>query len=207
VAEPSTAGPAELFAEPFAEAPSGAVAAADRTQVIAPAGSSEATVLLSKGEAGTSPGAAPESAAEPGVAGAGAGTEDEGVPGQRRSASKIFMIVVGLVVLLVVGCGIGGVILYVNRDKPTTAAAGDCLKGDGIDPGNRKTSDVSLKTVPCGDKTAKYKVVGRAENQSESAATADSRLCDPYPGTEFIYWEGVSGERGTVLCLMTNPGN
>ena len=127
-----------------------------------------------------------------------------GAPHGRRGVSKIFAIVVGLIVLLVVGCGISGAVLYLNKGKPTTAAVGDCLKGDGINPGNRKTSNVSLKTIGCDSSGAKYKVVGRVENQPESAATADSKLCDPFTGTEFIYWEGVSGERGTVLCLTTN---
>jgi len=47
-------------------------------------------------------------------------------------------------------------------------------------------------------------VLGRVENQPESEANADSRLCDSYQGTEFIYWEGVRGEHGTVLCIASN---
>ena len=161
----------------------------------------DATVV-GLGDSGGSVESGGDEASDGGVAAALVGAE----PGERKGVSKIFAIVVGVLVLVVIACGIGGVILYTSRDKPTTAAAGDCLKGDGIDPGSRKTSNVSLQTVACGQKTAKYKVVGRVENQAESAARADSRLCDPFAGTEFIYWEGVSGERGTVLCLVTNKG-
>jgi hypothetical protein len=122
----------------------------------------------------------------------------------RGGVPKMVAIAVGVVVLLLVGCGIGAVVLYLGQEKPTTAATGDCLKGNGINPGTRKTSHVSLTVVSCGDTSAKYKVAGRVENQPESAANADSRLCDPFAGTEFIYWQGVDGERGTVLCLMSN---
>ncbi|MBN1172181.1 MAG: hypothetical protein JXA67_08395 [Micromonosporaceae bacterium] len=118
--------------------------------------------------------------------------------------SKPIITVVAIAALLVVGGMVGGIALYLNRDQGTTAAAGDCLAGDGIDPGSRKTHKVSLKTVSCAGASAKYKVVGRIEDKPESVAEAESELCDRFPGTQFIYWEGAAGENGTVLCLATN---
>ena len=133
----------------------------------------------------------------------GAPVVPDAVAPARRFRSPAFF-AIGALILVVIGSLIAAGVLYATRGRPTTASAGQCLKGDGIDPGSRKTSKVSLKVVDCGSTSAAYKVVGRVNQQKESAATAESKLCDPFPGTQFIYWEGVEGKRGTVLCLATN---
>ena len=191
--------------------PAAAGADADEPTVVVPAagvatpGADDPTERVPTGTPApiwpTQPGATAD--ADSGVAALAGGDADTAPTGRKR-ITRTMAIVAGVVVLLLLGCGIGAVVLLAGEEEPTTAVAGDCLKGNGIDPGARKTSDVSLSTVTCEDKAAKYKVVGRVEDQPESAANADSKLCDPFPGTEFIYWQGVDGKRGTVLCLTSN---
>jgi hypothetical protein len=136
---------------------------------------------------------------------AGEAASEEAVAGPAGSApwkSPLLWILVTIVLLLVGSLTIYGV-RYATRDVSSKAVTGNCLKNQGINPGSRKTSKVSLKVVSCDNSAAAYKVLGRINQQPESAASADSKLCEPFVGTQFIYWEGVEGKRGTVLCLAS----
>ncbi|MBT8227955.1 MAG: hypothetical protein HKP61_22770 [Dactylosporangium sp.] len=160
--------------------------------------------------AGPPPPVWPEPADDPaaGTGEASAGAARGTIAGTLRDLPRpVRLVAAVLAVLVMSGAGVATAVWFVKSDEkppPTTAVAGDCLDGEGIDPGSRQTRTVSLKTVSCVGTSARYKVVGRIDQQPESAARADSALCDGFPGTEYIYWEGTAGESGTVLCLASN---
>lgn len=97
-----------------------------------------------------------------------------------------------LSVFLVLVVGVFGAIWLATRHSPSTAKAGDCVRGTGDD---------SVETVACDDPSATYKVVGRVEDQTQTQATLSS--CDAFPGqgVEQVYWSGEPGGTGYVLCL------
>ncbi len=113
--------------------------------------------------------------------------------------------ILGLALVLVLMIsGFAAARMYFGRDKVTGAKAGDCLQGNGIDGNTDGSREVNLKIVECHSSDAKYRVVGRFENKPESEANTSSTLCNPYPDTQFIYWEGVPKRKGTILCLALN---
>jgi hypothetical protein len=124
-------------------------------------------------------------------------------PARSGGKLKIILAVVGALLLL---CCVGGVALAVQSDifggGAGSADVGDCLAGKGIDSGNDRFQKADLEVVECSDSEARYKVVGKVENKTQTEAV--DAVCEPFTGAELIYWEGRQGEEGTVLCLQTN---
>ena len=94
------------------------------------------------------------------------------------------------VALLVIAGGVGGAVWYGTHAAPTTEGVGDCLAQTG---GNQLTK------VSCGDKSSRFRVLGKLENKTVVDATLDA--CSAFPTATSAYWEGESGQRGLVLCL------
>lgn len=94
------------------------------------------------------------------------------------------------VALLVIAGGVGGGVWYGTHAAPTTEGVGDCLAQTG---GNQLTK------VSCGDKSSRFRVLGKLENKTVVDATLDA--CSAFPTATSAYWEGESGQRGLVLCL------
>jgi len=83
----------------------------------------------------------------------------------------------------------------------TAGEVGDCFTGDSDDINSLQSSD-------CGP-GARYKVVGKVDDQSEFQLRVTGSVCDPFPNADVAFWQGRSGSTGTVLCLedVKNPGN
>ena len=94
------------------------------------------------------------------------------------------------VALLVIAGGVGGAVWYGTHAAPTTEGVGDCLAQTG---GNQLTK------VSCGDKSSRFRVLGKLEDKTVVDATLDA--CSAFPTATSAYWEGESGQRGLVLCL------
>jgi hypothetical protein len=125
-------------------------------------------------------------------------------PARRGGPLKIILAIVGALLLL---CCIGGVVFAVRGadifgGNPGNAEAGDCLSGKSIDERSDRFQEADLEIVECTDADAKYKVVGRVDDKTQAEATDE--VCRPFPDAELIYWQGRSGEEGTVLCLKKN---
>ncbi|MEU7870411.1 hypothetical protein [Dactylosporangium sp. NPDC049140] len=104
-----------------------------------------------------------------------------------KKGIKIPRLVISLVVLVV----LGGVGWYLSRDDALNAKVGDCLHRKG---GN------DLAIVKCDSADANFTVLGRVESKTESEASADG-VCDQWADATNTYWEGKSGQKGTLLCL------
>jgi hypothetical protein len=83
----------------------------------------------------------------------------------------------------------------------TNAMVGECLAGEPAEDDRERIQDADLAIVDCTDTAASFTVVGRIEGQTEEQA--DNEACQPYDRAERTYWDGRSGEEGTVLCLET----
>jgi hypothetical protein len=107
--------------------------------------------------------------------------------GKLTQAQKVRNVIVVAVILAIIG-----VVLYLARNNAANAEVGDCMK---------QTGPNSLEQVACDDSAAKFKVVGRVENKTETEATLTA--CDAYKsqGAQQVYWWGKSGGKGFVLCL------
>jgi hypothetical protein len=60
---------------------------------------------------------------------------------------------------------------------------------------------VKLRVVPCDGPEAAYKVLGVVSNKLQSEANGPT-ICDAYPESDVVYWEGYTGKPGLVLCLQ-----
>jgi hypothetical protein len=108
-------------------------------------------------------------------------------PAKKRGISRL---VISLVVLVVLG-GIGW---YLSRDDALNAKVGDCLHQKGA-------NDLSI--VKCDSADANFTVLGRVGDKSESEVNNPANtICDQWPDSTNTYWEGKSGQKGTVLCLQ-----
>ncbi|MDT7728915.1 MAG: hypothetical protein QOI21_5491 [Actinomycetota bacterium] len=83
----------------------------------------------------------------------------------------------------------------------STGNVGDCFTGDSADINSLQSSD-------CGA-GARYKVIGKVDDQSEFQLRVTGSVCDQFPNADVAFWQGRSGSTGTVLCLedVQNPGN
>lgn len=124
-------------------------------------------------------------ASRPAPASPAAAPEQVGPPPRPRK-SKIGR----WVALLVIAGGVGGAVWYGTHAAPTTEGVGDCLAQTG---GNQLTK------VSCGDKSSRFRVLGKLENKTVVDATLDA--CSAFPTATSAYWEGESGQSGLVLCL------
>lgn len=116
---------------------------------------------------------------------------------KKRSRGLVIGLVVGLAVLLLI-CGIGAVVVIAlasaNADSAENAEVGDCLTGttaEELDPDK-------LTKVDCGSAEARFTVVGRVEDKTFAEREA---ACESVTDTDFVFWTGREGGRGTVLCL------
>ncbi|GAA3296937.1 hypothetical protein Dvina_25325 [Dactylosporangium vinaceum] len=114
-------------------------------------------------------------------------------PGQAPAAPakkgiKVPRLVISIVVLIV----LAGVGWYLSRDDALNAKTGDCLHQKGAN---------DLAIVKCDSSDANFKVLGRVEDKTESETNADD-ICAQWDATTATYWEGKSGQKGTVLCLQ-----
>ncbi len=92
-------------------------------------------------------------------------------------------------VALVVIVLIFGTVFYFARNNAANAGVGDCVKESGSN---------GLKQVDCGSAEARYKVVGKVKDKSQSEATFST--CGEFAGTSDVYWQ-KSGSESFVLCL------
>jgi hypothetical protein len=97
--------------------------------------------------------------------------------------------IVGVIVVLVV-IAVGKWAWSNLTGAAETAKVGECLAGQSAD---------DLKVVECTDAKAEHKVVGKAEDKTESEATGSA--CEAYPTAESVFWWGKEGGKGDVLCL------
>lgn len=132
----------------------------------------------------------------------------------RRGPIAAILVAIGALMLL---CVIGGVILVVRgggpdfsgaagsddsgRDTVVGAAVGECLAGDSVD-NVQQAQNADLRVVDCTEADARYTVVGRIDGRTQEQV--DDEVCQPYDQAELTYWDGRSGESGTVLCLEEN---
>jgi hypothetical protein len=137
----------------------------------------------------------------------GAPYADPGVgqpPKKKGGAGKIIGIIAGVVVVLLIACGvIGYFALGIGKNSAANAKQGDCLAGDDISGG---TTTASLTVTECTSSKARYKVVGLVANKSKSEASSQgNELCQPFvaQGAELLYWQESSRGSGTgnLLCL------
>jgi hypothetical protein len=122
-------------------------------------------------------------------------------PAKKGGAGKVIGIVVGVVVVVIVLC-IGGIfgIAALNKDNPSNAKVGDCLAGDDMDSTTAKPVS-NVKIVACTASNAKYKVVGKVDDKTETDFNIDNHVCDAYPTAKSALWQGETGKKGSVLCL------
>ncbi len=98
--------------------------------------------------------------------------------------------VIAWMFLAVFIAGLAGVAHYFRTHDASVAKVGDCVT---------KTGGDGIAITGCDDSDADFTVVGRVENQSEIAASISA--CGKFDDATSSYWEGKSGEKGTVLCL------
>jgi hypothetical protein len=129
------------------------------------------------------------------------GTPYQPVAPKKGGAGKIIGIVAAVVVVLLVVCGVGSYYVLKNNNTATKANEGDCLSGDAI-TGTQQTT-TALKVVKCDATDARYKVIAKIPDKTQSEAV--DALCQPYAnkGAEVIYWQekSVGAGVGNVLCL------
>ncbi len=101
-------------------------------------------------------------------------------------------VVGGVVIIVLLLAGVG-VFLFLQRDKATNANVGDCLAGTTA----AELDANKLSVVDCGGSDAGFKVVQRVEDKL--FGEADAACTDA--STQFVFWSGNDGEKGTVLCL------
>ncbi|MET9130551.1 LppU/SCO3897 family protein [Streptomyces antibioticus] len=105
-------------------------------------------------------------------------------PPARRFSKKLLRIV-GIIVLAII---IGVVKWQMGKTDAETTSVGSCMynKGTQISP--------DLKTVDCSSSDAKYKVVEKFDN------TSDSKKCEAVQEAEISYYQ-QGDNHDVVLCL------
>jgi hypothetical protein len=124
---------------------------------------------------------------------------------KKGKTGKIIGIVVGVLVLLLILCGVGAFFLFKNATSPLAEAkVNQCFAGDDI---QANPSNPKLKIVECGDGSARYKIVGKIadKTQAEASAANSSELCQPYvdQGVDTSFWQekSVGAGKGPLFCL------
>jgi hypothetical protein len=122
-------------------------------------------------------------------------------PVKKSKAGKIIGIIAGVVVVLLLICGVGAYFALKDKVVAVNANEGDCLSGDAIT--GTTSTPAALKLTRCDAADARYKVVGKIPDKKR--ADADQSLCQPFvpQGAEVIYWQekSVGAGVGSVLCL------
>jgi hypothetical protein len=122
-------------------------------------------------------------------------------PAKKGGAGKVIGIVAGVLVLLLIVCGVIGVFAFNSAKKdPANAKVGNCLASDKLDSTTAQEVK-NVKVVDCGSSSATYKVVGIVSNKTQTDFTTDNEICKAYPTAVSAIWQGPPGESGSVLCL------
>jgi hypothetical protein len=101
--------------------------------------------------------------------------------------------VIALSVLLVVVVVVVVAALTTRGSSPDSAKVNSCV----TEPNND-----SIKVVGCGDGSAAYRVAGKVDHKTQVDASLNSAaICKPFPSATKVYWRGVIGKPGYVLCL------
>lgn len=91
------------------------------------------------------------------------------------------------IALVVAALSVVGLFLI---SQSSVAEAGDCVaRGD----------DDSISTVDCSSAEADYRVAGTVEDTR--SFQAESACLGAFPESTAFYFEGTTGEAGTILCL------
>jgi hypothetical protein len=125
----------------------------------------------------------------------------------KKSKAKIVLIILAVVAVLAIVCCVG--VFVFARDQidealnggASNAQAGDCLAGSEIDDSGTVDSSIDLEVVDCGDATAKYEVLGRLDNVSQTETLTNDEACAAYPDATSVIWVGTDIQDGTGLCL------
>lgn len=95
--------------------------------------------------------------------------------------------------------GIGAIVLlvwgYNTFGMPASSGdAGDCVTS---------ANSEELGVVECSDPKAKMQILGKVEDKTEAEFQKDDNICDAWPKTTDLFWEGeeTEGAKGYVLCL------
>jgi hypothetical protein len=122
-------------------------------------------------------------------------------PPKKRSRKAVVWITVGIVGLLLI-CGLGGALLVgvanLRSNSVANASVGECLGGTT----STELDADKMTKVDCGSAEAKFKVVGRIEDKTSAEREAS---CEGVAETDFVFWTGREGGKGTVLCLQEAP--
>ncbi|MFL6143169.1 MAG: hypothetical protein ACJ72N_15045 [Labedaea sp.] len=107
-------------------------------------------------------------------------------PTKKRGKGRVLIVAV---VLVVVAAGII-VTLIVNRNNPSKANAGDCIKVKSA-----SSTNADVEKIDCNDKAAVFKVAKKLGNDTDTC---------PTPDYEKYEQSGGSGNADFALCLMLN---
>lgn len=114
------------------------------------------------------------------------------VPPAPRNARGRRLTVLGALVVVVAGVLVAA--LAPHGSGPDSARTGDCVTEPEHD---------TAKVVGCGDGSAAYRVAGKVEHRTEAAVNRNSAaVCAAFPDATKLYWRGVLGRPGYVLCLV-----
>jgi hypothetical protein len=102
-----------------------------------------------------------------------------------KSGRRGLRLIISLVVLVVIGVGAW----WFSRDAALNANVGDCLHQKGAN---------DLAIVKCDSADANFTVLGKVADKAESET---DNACEQFTDATNTYWEGKSGQKGTVLCL------
>jgi hypothetical protein len=107
-------------------------------------------------------------------------------PPKKSGKRRVLILVIALVVIAV------GVIvtLYFNRNNPSKANAGDCIKVKSA-----SSTNADVEKIDCNDQAAVFKVAKKLSNDTDSC---------PTPDYEKYEQSGGSGNADFALCLMLN---
>lgn len=116
--------------------------------------------------------------------------------------------IVGAIVafLVIAGLKFGIGTVLSGTDETAEAKAGDCIAELPTTIGDELEEVDGGKVVDCASAEATYKVVGRADDQTEEQA-ASGEACDQFfqENEEYYVFSNVMpGKTGYLLCLTTN---
>lgn len=123
-------------------------------------------------------------------------------PAKKAGAGKVVGIVAGVLVALLVVCGVLFLIVRtVNKTNTLNAKVNDCIHTDGSLDSVSAQQVKNTKIVKCDAADATYKVVGIVGDKTETQFEVDEKICDTYPSAKSAMWQGADGKAGKVLCL------
>ncbi|WP_027645510.1 LppU/SCO3897 family protein [Salinispora pacifica] len=127
-------------------------------------------------------------------------------PARKSGRKKVLGIVGAIVAFLVVAglkFGLGAVL---GTDETAEAKAGDCIAELPTTIGDEMEAVDGGKVVDCASAEATYKVVGRAEDQTEEQAESGEACAEFFQENEeyYIFSNIIPGKTGYLLCLTDN---